>query len=385
MPAGSTPRVAIVHDWLDTWRGGENVLAEVLQLYPDATLYALVDFLPDALRPRIGGRRARTSFLQHVPGARRHFRALLPMFPRAIASLDLSAFDTIVSISHAVAKGVRVRAGQRHACYCLTPMRYAWDLRDDYFPVGSGRAMLRPVADRVLDKLRDWDRGANDGVTEFAAISQFIAERIARHYGRSSRVIYPPVDTDYFHPGGDVPSRDYYLAASRWVPYKRIDAIVAAFAQMPARRLIVAGDGPDTARIRTAARANVEFVGEVSRERLRELLRNARAFVFAAEEDFGILPLEAQACGTPVIAYARGGALETLADDGDSPVAAFFATQSPEAIADAVRALEARAAPIDAARCVANAQRYGAPRFRREFSEFVDGHGGGAPHVRTAP
>ncbi|HEY5365645.1 MAG TPA: glycosyltransferase, partial [Casimicrobiaceae bacterium] len=209
---------------------------------------------------------------------------------------------------------------------------------------------------------------------EFAAISQFIAERIVRHYGRASRVIYPPVDTDYFHPGGIVPPRDYYLAASRWVPYKRIDAIVAAFAQMPARRLIVAGDGPDTARIRAAARANVEFVGEVSRERLRELLRNARAFVFAAEEDFGILPLEAQACGTPVIAYARGGALETLADDGDWPVAAFFAIQAPEAIADAVRAFEARA-PIDAARCVANAQRYCAPRFRREFSDFVGGRG----------
>ncbi|MEO6929966.1 MAG: glycosyltransferase [Casimicrobiaceae bacterium] len=369
----AAPRIAIVHDWLDTWRGGENVLAEILRLYPHAALYALVDFLPDRLRNRLGGRRASTSFLQRIPGARRHFRALLPLFPRAIESLDLSAFDTIISVSHAVAKGVRVRPGQRHLCYCLTPMRYAWDLRDAYFPSTSARTLLRPLADRMLDRLRDWDRATSIGVTEFAAISHFIAERIARHYARPSRVIYPPVDTHYFTPGDDAPARDYYLAASRWVPYKRIDAIVAAFARMPARRLIVAGDGPDASRVRAAALAagNVTFVGEAPREQLRDLMRGARAFVFAAEEDFGIMPLESQACGTPVIAYGRGGAVETLGVDGGAATAVFFDQQSPSAIADAVQRFESEAALAGPADCRANALRFETARFCREFVEFA--------------
>ena len=193
--------MAIVHDWLDAWRGGENVLAEVAAMYPQADLFALVDFLPDAARARLAGRRATTSFLQHVPGARRHFRKLLPLFPRAIASLDVSGYDLVVSISHAVAKGVRVRAGQRHVAYCLTPMRYAWDLRDAYFRAGTAAGWLRPLADPVLDRLCDWDRASNAGVTAFAAISEFIAARIARHYGRTAQVIYPPVDTAWFTPG----------------------------------------------------------------------------------------------------------------------------------------------------------------------------------------
>ncbi|MEP7063882.1 MAG: glycosyltransferase [Betaproteobacteria bacterium] len=364
-------RVAIVHDWLDTWRGGENVLAEVLSLYPDADLFALVDFLPDALRARIGGRRATTSFLQSVPGARQHFRALLPLFPRAIRSLDVSSYDTIVSISHAVAKGVRVRAAQRHYCYCLTPMRYAWDLRDDYFPQRSWRGTLRPIANAVLNRLQRWDCKANSGVTGFAAISNFIAERIGRHYQRTAQVIYPPVDTDYFGPGGYPPSRDYYFTASRWVPYKRIDAIVAAFAQMPARRLVVAGDGPDARRVRGAAAGNVDFVGEVPRDQLREMMRNAQAFVFAAEEDFGIVPMEAQACGTPVIAYARGGALETVIVSGPTPTGVFFDAQSADAIAATVQAFESRD-PFDPGACRRNAERFGRARFRDEFARFVE-------------
>ncbi len=364
-------RIAVVHDWLDTWRGGENVLAAVLDLYPSADLFALVDFLPDSLRARIGGRRATTSFLQHIPGARAHFRKLLPLFPRAIASLDVSSYDTIISISHAVAKGVRVREGQRHLCYCLTPMRYAWDLREQYFPPGSGAARLRPVANRVLDRLRDWDREASRGVDEFAAISNFIAQRIARAYGRPAQVVYPPVDTAFFRPGELRPTRDYHFTASRWVAYKRIDAIVGAFAQMPSRRLVVAGDGPDAARVRALAGPNVQFVGEVPRERLRELMRNAQSFLFAAEEDFGIVPLEAQACATPVIAYARGGALETIVADGPHSTGVFFDAQTPAAIADAVAALEAAAARIDGAECRRNAERFGLQRFRREFVAFT--------------
>ena len=197
----AVPRVAIVHDWLDTWGGGENVLAELLRAHPSADLYALVDFLPDALRARIGGRRARTTFLQRVPGARRHFRMLLPLFPRAIESLDVSAYDLVVSDSHAVAKGVRTAPSQLHLCYCHTPMRYAWDLRDQYLaPRGLAAGWKGALAHRTLDRLRVWDRRTSGRVTEFVANSEYVRDRIARCYGRAAAVIHPPVDTAFFTP-----------------------------------------------------------------------------------------------------------------------------------------------------------------------------------------
>ena len=364
-------RIAVVHDWLDTWRGGENVLAEVLALFPQADLYALVDFLPDDLRARIGGRRARTSFIQRLPGARRRFRTYLPLFPRAIEALDLSGYDLVVSVSHAVAKGVRKAPGALHLCYCLTPMRYAWDLREAY--LGSATRLKRALADRALDRLRVWDRASAAGVDRFAGISAYIAARIRTSYGREAEVLYPPVDVDYFTPDPAAqPSRICYVTASRWVPYKRIDAIVAAFRALPGRRLIVAGDGPDAARVRAAAGSGVEFAGEVPRERLRALLRDARAFLFAAEEDFGIVPLEAQACGTPVLAYNRGGAAETIrGGEGQGRSGMYFEAQTPAAIAAAVLAFEALPVPIAPADCRANAERFAGQRFRAEFAAFV--------------
>ncbi len=372
-PAGSgTPSgIAVVHDWLDTWRGGEAVLAEVLAMLPGADLYALVDFLPEDRRHLLGGRRATTSFLQRFPGARRHFRSLLPLFPRAIRSLDLSRYATIVSISHAVAKDVRVRPGQRHYCYCLTPMRYAWDLRDAYFPRGSARALARPLADPLLDRLRAFDRAGSAGVTGFAAISHFVAGRIARHYGRESIVVYPPVDTGFFTPAEGPVARARYLTASHWVPYKRLDAIVGAFAALPHAVLDVAGAGPELARVRERATPNVRFMGAVARDDLREAMRAARAFLFAAEEDFGIVPLEAQACGTPVLAYARGGTAETIVGEGADRSGLWFAEQTPTAIAAAVRDFESLGRPIDAGACRRNALRFDSSRFREGFRAFV--------------
>ncbi len=194
-------RIAVVHDWLDTWGGGENVLAEILRAYPQADLYALVDFLPPALRARLDGRHARTTFLQRMPGARRRFRLLLPLFPRAIESLDLSAYDLILSSSHAVAKGVRTHARQVHVCYCHTPMRYAWDMRDQYLGQRGLATGLRGIAvNRVLDRLRDWDRASSVRVTHFLANSAFVQQRIERCYGRTATVIHPPVDTAAFTP-----------------------------------------------------------------------------------------------------------------------------------------------------------------------------------------
>jgi len=372
----TAPRIAAVHDWLDTWRGGENVLAEIVRAYPQADLFALVDFLPEAQRPRLLGKRAHTTFLQHIPGASRHFRWLLPLFPRAIESLDVSGYDTVISSSHAVAKGVRTSPAQLHICYCHTPMRYAWDLRDQYLAShGLATGVRGALVHRVLDRLRDWDRRTSARVTQFVANSQFVRDRIARCYDRTATVIHPPVDIEFFTPAAETaPSaRDYYFAASRWVPYKRMDLIAAAFRALPDRRLIVAGDGPAAARVCAAAGPNVEFVGEVPRERMRDLLRGARAFVFAAEEDFGILPVEALACGTPVIAYGRGGARETVRDRASGhPTGVFFDVQSPDAVTDAVRRFEQETPAIDPRDCREHALQFSAPRFAAEFTAFVE-------------
>jgi glycosyltransferase involved in cell wall biosynthesis len=255
-------------------------------------------------------------------------------------------------------------------------MRYAWDLRDQYLAAsGLATGVRGALAHRALDRLRDWDRRSSTRVTQFVANSRFVRDRIARCYNRTATVIHPPVDTAFFMPAADPApaARDYYFAASQWVPYKRMDLITAAFRALPERRLIVAGDGPEAARVRAAAGRNTEFVGEVSRERMRELLRGARAFVFAAEEDFGILPVEAQACGTPVIAYGRGGARETVRDLADGhPSGLFFDVQSAKAVTDAVNRFEQAMPAIDPRDCRQQALRFSTPQFSREFTAFVE-------------
>jgi len=363
-------RVAVVHDWLDTWRGGEHVLAEILRIYPQADLYALVDFLSDADRARLGGKRARTSFLQHAPLARSHFRLLLPLFPRAVESLDVSAYDVVISSSHAVAKGVRTRAGQLHVCYCYTPMRYAWDLRDQYLAqTGLDRGMRGMLARAMLTRLRDWDRGASKRVDRFVAISHHIAERIRRCYGRDSTVIYPPVDTT---PTVARRRGDAYVTVSQLVPYKRVDLLVDAFRMLPERELRVIGEGPERARVEARAPRNVRFLGRVASDERDRVVADARAFVFAAQEDFGIAPLEAQALGVPVIAYAGGAATETICGlDTDTPTGVLFDAQSAPAIADAVRRFEQQQARIVPDACRQNARRFGPERFRRELGAFV--------------
>ena len=376
MPAPPSPaslRVAIVHDWLDTWRGGENALAEVIAIYPQADLFALVDFLPDGQRNRILGKRARTTFLQRMPGAARHFRALLPLFPRAVESLDVSGYELVISISHAVAKGVKTHDRQLHVCYCLTPMRYAWDLRETYLAsVRAQRGARRLMANAVLDRLQRWDYDATPRVDQFIAISEFIRTRIRHCYAVEAMVIHPPVDVDFFVPGATAPSRVAYCTASRWVAYKRLDLIVEAFRELPGHRLVVAGEGPELRRARQRAGPNVEFLGEVSRERLRDLLRESRAFIFAAEEDFGIAPVEAQACGTPVIAFGRGGATETIrGPDAAQPTGAFFAEQSASAIRAAIQHFERRGVTTTAEACRANAERFAPELFRERLAGHI--------------
>jgi glycosyltransferase involved in cell wall biosynthesis len=369
----SAARVAIVHDWLVNAGGGELVLDAMLKVFPHAQVFSLIDKRAEV---GAGGRAAhvRTSWMQHVPGITRRYRSFLPLMPLAMRSLNVSEFDIVLCNSHAIAKGVTTHDGQLHLCYCLSPMRYAWDLRDQYLrESGLDRGLRGILARAMLERMRRWDEQNTPRVRAFATLSHFIADRIERAYHRSAEIIYPPVDTDYFTPAEPAERGDgAYLTASRFVPYKRLDMISRAFALLPDRKLVIVGDGPDAAKVRAASGSNVLLAGRESRERVRERLRAARAFVFAAEEDFGIAPVEAQACGTPVIAFGRGGVTETVRGlDAPEPTGVFYDEQTPESLADAIRRFEALERPISPAACRANALRFRAELFRDGLRAFV--------------
>lgn len=380
--------MSVVVDWLCQSGGAELVIREILAAFPEAELFAQFDVMRPADRARITDRPAHTSFLQHVPGIATRYRSLLPLMPAAIRSLDVSAFDVIISSHHAVAKGVRVRPGQFHLCYCHSPVRYAWDRREEYLADHGVTGLRATVARALLERIRRWDLATAAGVDQFVVNSHYVGERVRRLYGRASTVIHPPVDVDFFTPAGATPGgspltgatlagareADLYVTASRQVPYKRIDRIVEAFRALPDRRLVVLGDGPEHARIRAAAAGatNISLLGEVPRAELLGWFRKATAFVFAAEEDFGIVPLEAQACGTPVIALGKGGALETVRGaPGTDRTGLFFADDSPATIADAVRRFESLEVAPSAQACRTNAEHFAAPLFREALKREV--------------
>ena len=365
-------KVALVHDWLVTYAGAERVLEQMLAVYPEADLYSLIEFMPPAERAFLGGRQVHTSFLQRIPGMRRGYRRFLPLMPLAIEQFDLSGYDLVLSSSHAVAKGVLTGPDQLHICYCYTPMRYAWDLQHQYLrESGLSHGLKGALARWMLSRVRGWDLRTVKGVDSFIAISRYIAQRIWKAYRRESTIIYPPVDTKAFTPGAD--REDFYITASRMVPYKRMDLIVEAFAAMPQWRLVVIGDGPDAAKVRSRRAANIEFLGHQPFEVLRDRLCRARAFIFAAEEDFGIAPLEAQACGTPVIAYGKGGILDTIRGLGEpDPTGVFFPEQSVSALVEAVERFEREGGQINPEACRQNALRFAPERFRAELREFVE-------------
>jgi glycosyltransferase involved in cell wall biosynthesis len=366
-------KVAVVHEWLAAYAGSERVVREILAIYPEADLFGVVDFLTPEDRARLFGKTAKTTFIQRMPFARKKFRGYLPLMPLAVEQLDVSAYDLVISSNHAVAKGVLTGPDQVHICYCHTPIRYAWDLQHQYLrEAGLTKGIKGALARAMLHYIRLWDYRTAAGVDHFIANSAYIARRIKKIYGREAVVMHPPVDVEAFPFAAA--KEDFYVTASRMVPYKRVDLVVAAFAQLPERRLIVLGDGPEMEKVKALAGPNVTLMGYQGDAVLREHLQRARAFVFAAEEDFGILPVEAQACGTPVIAYGRGGALDSIIglddDTGAAPTGVFFEEQSAAAIAGAVRAFEA--ATIDPLACRAQAERFGAERFRAAFSGFVD-------------
>lgn len=371
-------KIAIVHDWLVIYAGAERVLEQVLHCFPQADIFCVVDSLRQDQRDFILGKPTTTTFIQRLPFARTRYRAYLPLMPFAIEQLDLSVYNLVISSSHAVAKGVITGPDQLHLCLCYSPIRYVWDLQHRYLQESRlDRGLRGLIARLLLHRIRTWDVRSSNGVDEFIAISQFIARRIRKTYRRDSTVIYPPVDTDFFTPSGE--REDFYLTVSRLVPYKRVDLIAEAFAAMPNRRLIIIGDGPEARKVRSKAGPNVTMLGHQSVESVREYLRRCRAFIFAAEEDFGIAPLEAQACGAPVIAYGRGGVRETIVSAGGpldsktaTPTGVFFAEQSVDGIADAVKRFEAIAPKITSAACRHNAARFGVQRFRAELADYVE-------------
>jgi Glycosyltransferase len=365
------PKVCIVHDWLYVLGGAERVLEQLLLLFPQADVVTLIDRLPSRDRGILTGHRVRTSFIQKLPWALKNHRIYLPLMPMAIEDFDLSEYDLVISSSSAVAKGVITGPNQPHISYVHSPMRYAWDLQHEYLnATGISRSANAWLAKLILHRIRIWDGRTANGVDTFVANSEFIAQRIWKIYRRKATVIHPPIDISSYFPGGS--KSDFYVTASRLVPYKRIDAIVQAFARLPDRKLVVIGDGPDFEKIKAIAPANVHMMGYQSQDVLRRHLQEARAFIFAAREDFGIAPLEAQACGTPVIAYGCGGATETIrAQDAPSPTGHFFAEQTPDCIAEAVRAFELREHDYSPRECRLNAQRFSPEHFRSAFASLV--------------
>ena len=356
-------RVALVHDWLTGMRGGEKVLEVLCTEFPHADLFTLIH-VPGRVSPTIEGMRPRATVLSRLPGVRRYYRHLLPLFPAAVEQIRLDAYDLVISTSHCAVKSVIRRPGARHICYCHTPMRYVWDQRDAYFGpdrVGRvGAAALRPI----LAWLARWDAATADRVDAYIANSQYVADRIRRYYNRRAFVVHPPVDTEFFTP--DLASDGSgALVVSALVPYKRIEVAIDACrrAQVPLR---IVGQGPDEARLRAQGGSNVTFLGAVSNEAIRDEFRRAAVVLLPGEEDFGIVPVEAQACGRPVVALGRGGALETVVD-GTTGV--LVREDSAEAFGAAIRrAIEER---FDVACIRHHAERFGRERFVRELREIV--------------
>jgi glycosyltransferase involved in cell wall biosynthesis len=374
----------LVHDWLTGMRGGEKCLEVLCRRWPSAQLFTLLH-RPGSVSGAIERLGPRTSFLGRLPCVHRYYRYLLPLMPAAASRLRLPPCDLVVSFSHCVAKSAPPPAGVPHVCYCFTPMRYAWHLRDAYFG-GRARGPKARLLGLLLRRLRDWDRATAGRVSHFVAISETVRRRIAECYGRDSAVIHPPVDTDFFRPA-PVPRDGHYLVVSAFAPYKRVDLAVRACNRLK-RRLLVIGSGQDERRLRALAGPCVHFLGWQPDEVIRDQLRRCRALLFPGEEDFGIVPVEAMACGTPVIALGRGGATETVVplltpgrhpaprQPGDpaaqAPTGVWFTEQTVDGLAGAIADFEARARDFDPSAARRQALRFTAARFREHFFAYLD-------------
>jgi glycosyltransferase involved in cell wall biosynthesis len=369
-------KIALIHDFLFEYGGSERVVEQLLNVFPQADLFSLFDFVPAAARAFLHGKPVQTSFLQHAPllgkDPARYLPYFVPLMPFAIERFDLSGYDLVISSSHSVAKGVLTGPDQLHIANVHSPMRYAWDQQHDYArsSVLSG-GLKRNLGSAMLTWMRLWDTRTANGVDQFVANSQFIARRIQKTYRREAAIIYPPVDVEAF-PLCE-PKGHYYLVVSRMVPYKRVDLVVEAFRGIPDLPLVVIGGGPEEKRVRRLAGKNVRFLGYQSLQELAGWMGGARAVIQAAQEDFGITTVEAQSAGTPVIAYGKGGAAEIVRGPEDPhPTGIFFDQQTPESLIQAVSEMETAHADFRPADCHENAQRFSPGRFREAFRDLVE-------------
>lgn len=363
-----SPNFAIVHEWFLDYMGSEKCVESFTNLYPDADIFALIDFLNESDRKKIlKGKKATTTFIQKMPRAKKSHRSYLPFYPIAIEQLDISDADIVLSSSHSVAKGVLTNSKQLHICYCHTPMRYAWDLYHQYInESGLQRGIKGNIAKYFLHKIRIWDYISSQRVDHFIANSKYIARRIEKNYGRRADVIYPPVDVDKFTIKES--KDDYYLVVARFVPYKKVDVAVKAFSKMPDKKLIVVGSGPDKVKLKEVAAQNVEFLGYQSDEELVNLMQRAKAFIYPAEEDFGITIVEAQAAGTPVISYGIGGASETVVD-GKTGI--LFTEQTVSSLTSAIERFD-KDFETDSNLIREHSLKFSRSRFEKEIKSFVD-------------
>lgn len=362
MPIRKPPqRVAILHDWLNGLRGGERVLEAICELYPKAEIFTLF-YEPEKVGPIISKHKIHASFLNAFPGRSRYYRYLLPLFPLAIERFDLTSFDLIISSSHCVAKGGLVPPNALHICYCYTPMRYAWDRYGDYFAGSWKEAAIYPF----IHYLRTWDVVSSARVDQFIADSHWAGKRIHKYYRRNYEVIHPFVDVKLFHPPNSGARQDYYLVVSAFAPYKRIDLAIRACNEMD-RPLHIIGKGQEEESLKRLAGPKTRFLGRIPDEALKEAYGHARALLFPGEEDFGITPLEAMACGTPVIAYGRGGVSDTVVP-GETGI--FFGEQTVESFCAAIREFEKT--EFDANQCRARAEQFTREEFQRQFRDALD-------------
>ncbi|WP_083392629.1 glycosyltransferase [Rhodobacter xanthinilyticus] len=374
-PHGSARDVAIVHDWLPTIAGGEKVVAEMVRAFPKSEIYTLFDFLTEEERRGLtGGRPVHVSALNRLPGVRRYYRYLLLQCTRAIEAFDVTHHEVVLSSSAALAKGVLTSPDQKHFAYVHSPARYAWDLTHEYIATieGFAQGLKRAAAREMMHRFRIWDQRTPPLVDQFIANSDFIRKRIWKVYRREAEVIYPPVDIDAFSLS-QKPREDFFFTASRMVPYKRIPMIVEAFSSRPDLRLVVSGDGPDMARVRALAGPNVTLLGHVSQATLIDHLQRCRGFVFAAMEDFGIAPVEAQACGAPVVALGAGGTAETVRGlESAAPTGVHFEAQTPQSLLAGVDRLIAEEANLRPSEIRANAEGFSPAMFRTRLTDLIE-------------
>lgn len=365
-------KIAIVHDWFVNPGGAEQVIKAILELYPEADVFSIVDFFSDSNRKKyLNGKETGNSFIQKLPFAKSKYRTFLPLMPYAVEQIDVSSYDLIISSSHAVAKGVITSPNQLHICYCYSPIRYAWDLKFEYLAEsGLTKGLKSLLARYFLHKIKAWDFIVSQNVDYYIAISHFIQNRIEKCYRRESEVIFPNVAVEDF--SLNLSKEDYYFTASRLVPYKRVALIAEAFSKMPNKRLIIIGDGPEKDKIEKIANqfTNISYLGYQDFNILKDHMMKAKAFVFAAEEDFGIVPLEAQACGTPVIAYGRGGVLDTVLE---GKTGLFFHEQTVDSIVDSIGVFEKSAdSLLEPEKIRAHAEHFSTKVFKKNFHAFVN-------------